>query len=100
MVVYNITGLFGNVSSVSNLVTISNTASNGLLVGLFILAIWLVLLLAFLRLGDFLRAFTGSSFVVFLISIFAVYLDWLNILFLLAFLFFSAVGTFLLYLEE
>lgn len=98
MVLYNLSGI-ENVSGLGTLITASNTATNGLLVGLFLLTIWVVLLMAFIK-YDFVRAVTGSSFICFIISTFLVYLDWINILFMLILLFLTAGGGLLLYLKE
>jgi hypothetical protein len=98
MVIYNLTNLH-NLTSFPALVEVTNEASNGLLVGMFILAVWVVLFMSFLRF-DFIKALAASSFVCFLLSIFLVYLDLLNIIFLLAFLFLTAVSGLILYLSE
>jgi len=98
MVLYNLSGL-SNVSGLGSFIGASNDATGGLLVGLFLLTIWIVLLLAFIK-YDFVRAVTGSSFICFIISTFLVYLDWINILFMLILLFLTAGGGLLLYLKE
>jgi hypothetical protein len=98
MVVYNLTNL-QNLTSFPALVSVTNEASGGLLVGLFILAIWVVLLMSFLKF-DFMKALASSSFVCFILSIFLVYLDLLNIIILLGFLFITAVSGLVLYLSE
>lgn len=97
-VVYNLTNLH-NLTSFPSLISVTNEATNGLLIGMFILLIWVVLLMAFLKF-DFLKAIASSSFVCFLLSIFLVYLDLLNIIFLLGFLFLTGGAGLLLYLSE
>lgn len=99
MVVYNITGLVQNVTSLEAFISVSNDASNGLLVGLFMLSIFVVLFVSFMRF-DFLRALAGSGFICLIVSGFLVYLDWLNIIFMLGFLLITAGSGFLLYLQD
>lgn len=98
MVVYNLTNLH-NITGFPALVSVTNEASEGLLVGLFIIGLWIILLLAFLKFG-FVQALAGSSFPCFIISVFLVYLDLLNIIFLLAFLFVTAGSGLIMYLSE
>ncbi len=98
MVVYNLTNL-RNLTGLPELIQVTNQASNGLLTGLFIIAVWVVLLFAFLRF-DFIKAVASSSFLCFILSVFLVYLDLLNIMFLLIFLFLTAGSALLMYLNE
>lgn len=98
MVVYNLTNL-QNLSGLPALISVTNEASNGLMTGLFIIAVWVVLLFAFLRF-DFIKAMATSSFICFILSTFLVYLDLLNIMFLLVFLFLTAGAGLLMYLNE
>ena len=98
MVVYNLTNLH-NLTTLTSVIQVTNSATNGLMVGLFMIAVWLVLLFSFLR-YDFIKAIAGSSFACFFLSIFLVYLDLLNIMFLLAFLFLTAGAGLLMYLDE
>lgn len=98
MVVYNLSVLY-NVSSLPDLVNRANTASNDLLVSLFIVAVWVIMFVAFLRF-DVLRAFASSSFSTFLLSGFLYYLDLIDIRLMLLFLFFTGLSGLLMYLEE
>ena len=100
MVVYNLSNIMNFSGGFGNLAYVANTASNGLLFGLFLLAIFLVLLFSFMRYGDIVRAFAGSGFVCFLMASILVYADFLQIYYALIFLIITGVAVFILYLEE
>lgn len=95
---YNLTNL-KNITSFNELITVANTSTDGILITLFIVAIFVVLFINFMRF-DTLRAFAGSGFVCFVLSLFALSLSWVSILIVLIFGLMVAISGFLLFLEE
>lgn len=100
MVVYNLSNFTNFSGGLGQLTYVANEATNGLLVGLFLVAFFLVLLFSFMRFGDAVRAFAGSGFICFLLSTILVYADLLQIYYALVFLIITGVSVFILYLEE
>lgn len=93
--VYNMTQL-AKVKSLSSLMTYANSATNNILFGLFIVAIFFVMLLI-LKKWEFVKSFTSSSFACFVLSAVLFYGGYLHFMFALLFLIFTAFGGLFLY---
>ena len=94
---FNITN--GSIVDPGSLLTATNNATNGYLISLFTIVIFVVIMVALLRFG-FLKAIVSSSFAVFFISLLFSFADLLNPLFVLAYLIILAFSAFALYLTE
>ncbi len=86
---YNITALQHS-ASIFTLVTQGNTFTNGLLIGLFTLAIFIVSIMK-LKTYDFSKALLASSVMAFVISLFFVYAKMLNPIWALGYLVIAAL---------
>jgi|TARA_R100000501_G_C2588065_1_gene88994 hypothetical protein len=81
---YNITAL-GNADTLSGLIIVANDAVEGILIGLFMFAVFFVMLMA-LKKWDFDAALLSSSFSCFILSMILSYGGFLNLIFPLVFL--------------
>lgn len=89
---YNLTDLYDS-TRVVDLFTFSNTVTDGLLIGIFLVAVFFIMMLS-LRRYDFNNTLLVSSFVCFILSVFFGYAGLLNFLFIIGFLVILAFSGF------
>ena len=95
---YNITRLSA-ATTLYDLITYANDSSDQLLVGLFLFAIWFVLILAFYKDG-FTKAFTASSFICMILGLLLVYAELVSFYILLFFIIITALGGLYIYITS
>ena len=95
---YNLTQL-GEVETVLGLFQFANDTTTGLMMGLFMVAVFFVMLIV-LKKWEFQDALLSSSFVCFVLSAFATYADLLPFLFPLAFLIIAAFTAFYVFMTK
>jgi len=88
--------LMSNASSMVGLVEAANEYTGNVMVGMFMIAIFFIMLLV-LKKYDFTHAMLSSSLVCFLLSLFLVYIHALNFMFPLVFLAVASFATFWLW---
>lgn len=95
---YNITNIT-NSSGVFDMISSVNVLVDGWLVGLFLLALFFVLLIGLKR-YDFSAAITASGFSCFIISLFLGFAGLVNFMFILLFLVVAGLGAFWIHVEK
>lgn len=81
---YNMTTLT-NADTIFGLVNYANDSSDTLLMGLFLISIFIILMFVFLK-WNFENSVLTASYVCFILSVFLVYIDFLNFYYSLFFL--------------
>lgn len=95
---YNLTNLT-NSDNIWGLFNYANQSTNSLLVGLFIIAIFFILLMA-LRQYTFIKAAFASSFISFILSMLLTYSKLLNFVYPLTFFILTACIAFYVYVVD
>lgn len=77
----------------SGLVDFANTATGGIFVGLFMVAVFIVLLMAMVWRNGFVNSLIASGFICFLISLPLTLAEWINVGFPIAFISITALAV-------
>lgn len=93
---YNMTAL-GNAGSIYGLIVVANDATSTVMINLFLLALFIVILLALKR-YDFLSGLVVSSYICFIIAALLAYAELLALMWVLLYLIIAAFSTMLLFL--
>jgi len=93
---YNMTEL-GQQTDIVGLVTFANNNVNFMLVGLFIISIFIVITFMFTKRMNLVDSLVVSSFICFVLSVIGVYINLLNFIYPLLFLVVVAFGSMYLY---
>jgi len=99
MVLYNLTNLT-NGSGMGDVALFANNASDGILYGLGIIAIFFIIFMALKKSSDFAEALITSSFLCFIISGILVYGGFLNIIYVLVFLILTAFSALFMWSQK
>lgn len=93
---YNITGLEASTTFV-DLVSFANTSSNNILVGGFMVAVFIVMTMGFMIKTTFEKSVLASSFVCFMLSLFLRQANLINFVFVIGFLIIAAFSALYLF---
>lgn len=94
MALYNLTTI-QNASTIGGLVTAANAATSGILFGVTVISVFIIFTILFSREYPFIDVIMANSFIMFILTAFLAYANYLSIMFPLGFLSALAITTFL-----